>query len=243
MKRTFVIGDIHGALNALTQLIERIVPEPGDRLIFLGDYVDGWSQSAEVIAYLMQLESRFLCVFIKGNHDIWCEDWLLGKPADMTWLVHGGSATIDSYRACSEKEKQEHAAFFGRMYDYYVDEQNRLYVHAGFSSLHGPAYERYSNNCAWDRTLWELALAVNNRIEPGSIFYPKRLSLFKEIYIGHTPTLGYGTDMPMNGCNVWNLDTGAAYYGKLSAMNPETKAIYQSDIVQTLYPGEMGRNK
>jgi serine/threonine protein phosphatase 1 len=38
--RTLVIGDIHGGLRALHQIIERHVT-PQDTLIFLGDYVDG----------------------------------------------------------------------------------------------------------------------------------------------------------------------------------------------------------
>ncbi|MBP1223281.1 putative phosphodiesterase [Flavobacterium sp. 1355] len=46
MKRTLVFGDIHGGLKALIQLLEKIVLNQNDRLIFLGDYVDGWSESA-----------------------------------------------------------------------------------------------------------------------------------------------------------------------------------------------------
>lgn len=49
-------------------------------------------------------------------------------------------------------------------------------------------------------------------------------------------------DIPMQGCNVWNVDTGAAFHGKLSCLNVETKEFLQSDIVQTLYPNEKGRN-
>jgi serine/threonine protein phosphatase 1 len=47
----------------------------------------------------------------------------------------------------------------------------------------------------------------------------------------------------MQACNVWNVDTGAAFLGKLSALNVETKDFWQSDIVQQLYPNEKGRNK
>ena len=37
--------------------------------------------------------------------------------------------------------------------------------------------------------------------------------------------------------------TGAAFIGKLSATDIETKEIFQSDILKDLYPNEMGRNK
>ena len=74
MTRKIVIGDIHGARRALEQLLERVKPEKTDELIFMGDYVDGWSESAQVIDYLIGLEKTNHCVFIKGNHDAWAEE-------------------------------------------------------------------------------------------------------------------------------------------------------------------------
>jgi serine/threonine protein phosphatase 1 len=63
MKKTYVIGDIHGALKALKQVIDRCNPTMGSRLIFLGDYVDGWSESSEVIQYLLELDAIYDCIF------------------------------------------------------------------------------------------------------------------------------------------------------------------------------------
>ncbi len=240
--KTFVICDIHGAATALEQIIEMLPLEKNDRLIFLGDYVDGWSQSAEVINYLMELNESYDCKFIKGNHDIWCEDWLRDGTADKTWLFHGGKSTVESYAVCSEAEKKIHLNFFNRMINYFVDEQNRLFIHAGFSSMHGPQNEPYASNYSWDRTLWEMALTMDKRIAKDSKLYPKRLLLFKEIYIGHTPTLYYDVTIPMQACNVWNIDTGAAFTGKLSAIDIDTKQFWQSETCQNLYPNEKGRN-
>lgn len=243
MSRTFVIGDIHGALKALEQLLQRIGPVKNDRFMFLGDYVDGWSQSAEVITYLIGLAKEYECIFIKGNHDADCEEWLMSGQPKKDWLFHGGELTIKGYSQLTETAKKEHLVFFNRMHDYYVDEQNRLFIHAGFSSMHGPAHEHYSSNFKWDRTLWEMALTMDRRIKKDSKLYPKRLLLFEEIYIGHTPTLNYDEEAPMNRCNVWNIDTGAAFYGRLSAVDIDSKQVYQSDPVPSLYPGEKGRNK
>ena len=36
----YVVGDIHGCLAELRYLIEQLPLEHGDRLIFLGDYID-----------------------------------------------------------------------------------------------------------------------------------------------------------------------------------------------------------
>ena len=74
--KTFVIGDIHGGLKALIQVLEKANPKKKDRLIFLGDFVDGWSESMEVIDYLIKLNHKFSCIFLRGNHDDLVFQWL-----------------------------------------------------------------------------------------------------------------------------------------------------------------------
>lgn len=243
MKRTLVIGDIHGGLKAVHQLMKNATVTPDDKLIFLGDYVDGWSESAGVLDYMIELSTTNECVFIKGNHDVWCEDWLRTGIADKTWLFHGGQPTVNSYANATVTQKMQHLIFLEQMPFYYIDELNRLFIHAGFTSMHGPQKEFHNSNFSWDRTLWETAVAMDKRIKKDSLLFPKRFKLFEEIYIGHTPTQYYNVDIPMQGCNVWNLDTGAAFYGKLSIMDIATKQFWQSAPVHTLYPGETGRNR
>ena len=55
MTRTLAIGDIHGGLRALEQILERAKVTQDDLLIFLGDYVDGWSESAQTVSFLIEL--------------------------------------------------------------------------------------------------------------------------------------------------------------------------------------------
>ncbi|WP_299338797.1 metallophosphoesterase [uncultured Psychroserpens sp.] len=240
--RTLAIGDIHGGLKALQKLLEKLKLTKDDQLIFLGDYVDGWSESAQVIQYLIELSKTNVCVFIKGNHDAWCEDWLRTGYGEPVWLFHGGRETVESYESFSETEKELHLDFFERMKLYHIDEENRLFVHAGFTSMHGVVHEKFDTNFYFDRTLWEMATTMDKRIEKDSELYPNRLKHYKEIYIGHTPTIRYHSDVPMNAVNVWNVDTGAAFTGKLSAIDLASKAIFQSDMVKDLYPDELGRN-
>ncbi len=243
MNRTLVIGDIHGGLKALVQVLERAEVIANDTLIFLGDYVDGWSESAQVITYIMQIAGEQTCLFVKGNHDVLCEDWLRSGKQDADWLKHGGIATIKSYDGVNDATKLAHLTFLEQMKLYHVDAQNRLFIHAGFASMNGPEQVYYSNNFKWDRTLWEMVIVMDKKVKKRSVLYPKRLKLYKEIYIGHTPTINYGVSIPMQGCNVWNIDTGAAFYGVLTIMDIVTKEFWQSDAVKDLYPTEMGRNK
>jgi serine/threonine protein phosphatase 1 len=234
MPATYVIGDIHGACKALEQLINRLAPREEDTLIFLGDYVDGWSESAAVIRYLMLLELRFHCVFVRGNHDVSCEAWLKGNTPEGSWLTKSGKATVASYLRLPEEERNLHIGFFSRMRDYYLDTRNRLFIHAGFTTLPEVIYK--------DRSLWDLALTMDKRVKSNPALFPKKLLLFEEIYIGHTPTLIHGEHVPMKACNVYNMDTGAGFTGKISAMEVATKQVWQSDTVQLLYPDEKGRN-
>ena len=67
--RTLVVGDIHGGLRALKQVLERVKPSATDKIIFLGDYVDGWSDNAETIQFLMRFSEKHKCIFLRGNHD------------------------------------------------------------------------------------------------------------------------------------------------------------------------------
>jgi len=242
MKRTLVIGDIHGGLRAVKQVLEFAKVTTDDQLIFLGDYVDGWSESAQVIDFLIDLDENFHCTFIKGNHDVWCEEFLRTGNGNATWLLHGGQPTIQSYEGYTREQKELHVRFFEKMKMYEVDDHNRLFIHAGFTSMHGPKNEVYSSNYNWDRTLWEMALAMNDSLDKESVRYPKRLKLFKEIYIGHTPTINFCQTIPMHAINVWNVDTGAAFTGLLTVLDIDSKEYWQSDPLTLLYPNEKGRN-
>jgi serine/threonine protein phosphatase 1 len=240
---TFAIGDIHGGLKALLQVLNQLEIKEEDTLIFMGDYVDGWSESAQVIDLLINLSDKFNCIFIKGNHDSWCQKWLQSSVVHPLWYLHGGKETMDSYEGFTDEKKQQHLFFFENLPLYHIDEENRLFLHAGFTSTQGVAQEKFQELFYLDRSLWEMLLVMDKTIEKHSLFYPKRLLHYKEIYIGHTPTTNYNEPLPMNIANVWNIDTGAAFKGKVTGININTKTFVQSDNLPDLYPDEKGRNK
>lgn len=242
--RTFAIGDIHGGLKALIQVLNQLEIKDDDKIIFMGDYVDGWSESAQVIDFLINLSQKIDCIFIKGNHDVWCQNWLKDEnDVNPSWFMHGGKETMESYDGFTVEEIKEHLIFFENMSMYYLDDENRLFLHAGFTSMHGVEKETFTHKFCTDRTLWEMAIAMDQKIDVDHELYPKRLKHYKEIYIGHTPTTNYGELEPMNAINVWNIDTGAAFKGKVTGINIDTKEFVQSDNLPSLYPNEIGRNK
>jgi len=225
--KTFVLGDIHGGYKALLQCFERSgFDSASDLLVFLGDAVDGWSQSPECVEELMQVENL---VYLMGNHDLWTMAWLAyGQKPDM-WLMQGGSATIEAYE--NEKwvaRQAEHLEFLRHGKFYYRDRENRLFVHGGITPG-VPLKEQDDSTFVWDRHLFD---SIDGLPE------------YSEVYVGHTPTIVASTTEPINyggDDNVWRVDTGAGWNGKLTIMDVETKQFWQSDIVQDLYPGEEGR--
>ncbi|MDO6854404.1 metallophosphoesterase family protein [Cellulophaga lytica] len=240
--RKLVIGDIHSGLKALEQLLQKAAVTTNDHLIFLGDYVDGWSDAVETINYLIALNKTHNCTFIRGNHDELCLNWLKTDEHNDTWVLHGGQATQTSYLGIDNTTKKEHIAFLENLENYYLDEENRLFLHAGFTNLKGVDFEYFEKTFYWDRTLWELALAVDRALAKEDKKYPPRLLKYNEIYIGHTPVTRIGKTVPQNAANVYNIDTGAAFKGPLSMLNVDTKEVWQSDPVTTFYPTEKGRN-
>ena len=245
MGRILVIGDIHGGLRALHQIMERAKVTANDMLIFLGDYVDGWSESPQVINYLIDLGKNQNCIFLRGNHDELLLDWLEGNTKNFDekmWYKHGGEATVLAYSNISDATKKLHIDFLTGLDNYFLDDQNRLFVHAGFTNMNGIHYEYFSKLFYWDRTLWESALALDPSISKDSWLYPRRLTLYDEVYIGHTPVTRIGETIPVRKACIWNVDTGAAFKGPLTIMDVNTKEFWQSEPLNELYFNEKGRN-
>ena len=72
----YVIGDIHGCADEVRRLIDELPLAQGDRVVFLGDYIDRGPDSRSVVSFLLSLERDLAgieFVFLKGNH----EDMLL----------------------------------------------------------------------------------------------------------------------------------------------------------------------
>lgn len=104
---SIAIGDIHGNLAALNDLLRQIEPTitPRDTVVFLGDYIDRGAESAHVIDRILKLrsESSATIVALKGNH----EEWLLKTMRDYTnhsWLLAADAyCTIESYSTAAAK--------------------------------------------------------------------------------------------------------------------------------------------
>ncbi len=103
--RAYAIGDVHGRLDLLEELLAKIHAElqhhPARKtlLVFVGDLIDRGPQSAQVIERLRTYgRPGIQPIFILGNHEEVLMRILRGETELMTkWLWFGGSECLASY--------------------------------------------------------------------------------------------------------------------------------------------------
>jgi len=231
--RCYVIGDIHGCLDELRYLVEGLPLESGDRLVFLGDYVDRGPNSKGVLTYILQLQKRddLELICLKGNH----EDMFLaylglpGRHGDM-FLYNGGYATLISYGVNSKQSSldeitsqisSDHIDFLKNLRMYFVMGRF-ICVHAGINPSK-PLVKQNDTDLLWIRDEF-----INN---------PHRLPY--TVIFGHTPRNAVLFDLPYK----IGLDTGLVYGNKLSCLEIVDKVLYQigrgqKDIQRIMTPDQ-----
>ncbi len=101
----YAVGDIHGRLDLLNQLLDQIsedaaaTAEERATLIFLGDYIDRGPDSRSVLETLRRLKERGgeRVVTLKGNHEQAFLLFLADPAGGASWVEHGGRETLQSY--------------------------------------------------------------------------------------------------------------------------------------------------
>lgn len=231
--RTLVIGDIHGGYRSLVQALERANYDPAsDRIITIGDVSDGWPDTKKVVDFLINDCNYEDDVHMIGNHDEWVAEWMKYGIVQPVWVHQGGQATLVSY-ITDEDERglipDSHRKFFRDQIPFYLDiDKDFVFVHAGWDN-HNKRIEEVEVDSImwWSRSFWANA-----------IYYEKNYVPHKRVFIGHT-TLG--DSEPIKRAEVWNLDTGGGWEGRVTVMDVDTEEFWQSDNVNDLYPGIKGR--
>jgi serine/threonine protein phosphatase 1 len=101
--RVYAIGDIHGRLDLLERLLQRVEADVATHpaaqvlLVFLGDYIDRGDWSRETIDRLIALGEQRECRFLKGNHESVALSCLSDRRMIDAWLELGGRETLLSY--------------------------------------------------------------------------------------------------------------------------------------------------
>ncbi|HBF42821.1 MAG TPA: serine/threonine protein phosphatase [Desulfobacteraceae bacterium] len=201
-ERVLVIGDIHGCLDMLIRLMDKVDLRPDkDRLIFLGDYIDRGEDSKGVVDRILDLKkysSQIECLM--GNHEAMFLDYLSGINRG-SFLYNGGTKTLESYIAGRSKKEEplvpvDHLQFYKSL-KLYIELQDYYIVHAGFRPG-VDLMEQEQEDMIWIR-------------EP---FIHSNYDFGKRVIFGHTPF-----HQPLVMDNKIGLDTGAVYGNKLTCLD------------------------
>ncbi len=100
----YAIGDIHGCVDKLGALLDAIDEDMARNgkgtLVFVGDYIDRGTDSADVLSFVSQMTQTYPDQFIAlmGNHERMMLDFL-AEPTGRAqrWLEHGGLGTLASF--------------------------------------------------------------------------------------------------------------------------------------------------
>ena len=219
--RIYAIGDVHGYLNLLKSIHEKIQTDLKDignkqyRIVYLGDYIDRGPDSAGCAQFLIDLlseDENVIC--LKGNHEDKLENFL-ADPQDLadSFFGYGGIECAMSYsvdnailsnahknavEVCTElKEKipSEHKRFYANLTKS-VTFGDYFFSHAGVRP--GVSLDKQSD----DDLMWIRAEFISNE------------ALYDKVIVhGHTPA------HPMEILpNRINVDTCAYDTGVLSCL-------------------------
>lgn len=104
-RRAYAVGDVHGCLDLLEQLLSRIEEDIAEQpklktsIVFLGDLIDRGPASAQVVERLRTYSPEGATThFVMGNHEEVMLRVLSGEASLLpSWLRFGGAETLRSY--------------------------------------------------------------------------------------------------------------------------------------------------
>jgi serine/threonine protein phosphatase 1 len=208
--RVYAVGDVHGCLDELNQLLESIDKDLAgnqveSHLVFLGDLVDRGPHSAGVIDRLLERglpTNRWDCVM--GNHEEIMLACFAGRSElSESWLRYGGVQTLESYglnaaeifapafdlqAAMRKAIPPKHIRFLQSLADY-VQLGDYLFVHAGIRP-NVPLERQSSRDLRWIRngflevqTDHAMMVVHGHTIVPEVDFRPNRIAVDTGCYV------------------------------------------------------------
>jgi protein phosphatase len=224
-----IIGDVHGCLDELVELLRRLGYEVGDdgegpratppagrKAIFVGDLVDRGPAIPGVLRLVMQMVETGAALCVPGNHDMKLMRKLRGRDVQIT---HGLADSLRQLEPETPEFLEKVASFLDGLVSHYVFDDGRLVVaHAGMKE------EMQGRGSGKVR---DFALYGETTGETDEFGLPVRLNWAAEyrgqatVVYGHTPV-----QEPEWLNRTINIDTGCVFGGKLTALRyPERELV------------------
>lgn len=208
----YAIGDIHGCLEQLEQLLDEVQPDlEKDVLLFVGDYIDRGPESRGVVDYILRLRQQYpreQIICLKGNHEAMFLDFLQGQGREL-FLFNGGQSTLRDYwgenwdRLPQLLLPPEHDEFYQELKPYY-ETPDYIFVHGGLKPG-VPLAEQQEGDLLWIR----------------GEFIASQEDFDRLVIFGHTPF-----KRPLVMPNKIGIDTGAVYGNFLTCLKLPQKEFF-----------------
>ncbi len=143
-----IIGDVHGCLDELKEIIEDdgfeiyksgiIKERPGHQVLLLGDFVDKGPQIKETIEFVHKNCKRGTMLTLIGNHENFVVKFLRGE------IKRDANITDDFLRTYMNTvfEIEDDEVSKKRLFEI-VDNSGEFYIHKNFIATHAPCKEKY----------------------------------------------------------------------------------------------------
>ena len=235
-----VIGDVHGCLPELEQLLDKLgyaidrdgagrpvnASHPTRRAVFLGDLVDRGPDTPGVLRLVMGMVAEGAAFCVPGNHEAKLLKALRGKNVKRS---HGLDASMEQLDAEPEEFRARVDRFIDGLISHYVLDGGRLVVaHAGLiERYHGRASGRVREFCLYGQTTGETdEYGLPVRYPWAQEYRGQALVLY-----GHTPVPE--TEW-LN--NTLCLDTGCVFGGRLTALNYPERTVVSVPATRVYHP-------
>ena len=234
--RHIVIGDIHGCIDELKLLIQKLELQQDDHLYFIGDLIDRGPDSAGVVKYVRALSEKYAVVLILGNHEEKFLRYLHNKAHDSSALKN--MKGVEEFEELEKKLDQSDINFINKAYiNYNIPSEGVCLLHGGIpgnNKIDLSVNHKYSRELM--KTSKGTSLIIKTRFldESGnfislgeenenSVFWADNYDgRYGKVIFGHHAIVN---EMPKEYSYAINIDTGCVFGGWLSACVLESNKI------------------
>lgn len=213
MKRTIVIGDVHGCFEEFQELLELVQWQPEDELVSVGDIVDRGPGSQELYEFFRDTPNAKV---LMGNHERKHARGVLSYSQEIV-KVQMGHAYNEFVAWC-------------KTLPYYHETPEAIIVHAFFEN--GKGLEDQKEEVLSGTTSGTKYLA---KIYGEDSYWQDHYQGGKPIIYGHH-VVG---DSPKIQNNTYGIDTGACHAGFLTAIELPSFTVHQVKVQVDHWTSEM----
>jgi len=115
----YLLADVHGDLDSFIAMLNKIgFKSDKDKMIIIGDVLDRNDKSLELLELVRHHIDQGNMKLLKGNHEYFAQQYILGDLRGRTWDIYGGEMTRKQVD-CLEYHKKEDLLSFITSLEYY----------------------------------------------------------------------------------------------------------------------------